>query len=385
MSSKKTILFFHQSSDLYGSDKTLLQLVKGLNKNLYHPVVVLPSKGPLYDALFQLDIQLIVTPVLNIHKKMFTIKSLLGLPYHLVKSILKLNRTLKHTHIDIIQSNTTVVLLGFIYAKLKGITHFWHIHEVMEKPKVAVFFFPRLVNFCADKVIFNSKTTMDSFCTVKPKLKSKSIVIYNGLERFSTNLDVNQIKDKKQKFNIAQDHLVISLVGRFNNNKGHELLLKSFSRIIKKQKNIYLLFTGSAVKGKGILFENIQKTIQKQGLNEKVIILPFQNNIWDIWDITDIAVVPSTIKESFGLVALEAMLSSKPVVATDYGALSEVIIHNKTGLLFKLNDVDDLTYKLQTLITKESLRSQLGQNAKRDAQKRFSLAAYINQFEALYK
>ena len=90
MSSKKTILFFHQSSDLYGSDKTLLQLVKGLNKNLYHPVVVLPSKGPLYDALFQLDIQLIVTPVLNIHKKMFTIKSLLGLPYHLVKSILKL-------------------------------------------------------------------------------------------------------------------------------------------------------------------------------------------------------------------------------------------------------------------------------------------------------
>ena len=98
MSAKKIILFIHQSSDLYGSDKALLFLVKNLNGNLFSPIVVLPRKGLLYDELIKSNIRVIITPVLNIHKKMFNFKGLFGFPFFLIKSILKLNKELKGIH-----------------------------------------------------------------------------------------------------------------------------------------------------------------------------------------------------------------------------------------------------------------------------------------------
>jgi len=382
---KKTILFVHQSSELYGSDKTLLNLVVGLDKNYFTPIVVIPSRGRLLVELKKHQIKTIITPVLNIHKKMFNIKSLVLLPYQLFKSIKTLNKALKHQKIDVIQTNTVVVMLGFIYARLKKITHIWHIHEVMEKPKAAVFLFPKLVQLFSNLVIFNSQSTKESFCENVQKLSKKSKIIYNGLDRETPSLKHKQLKQLKEKLKIHQDNLVLSLVGRYNNNKGHELLLKSFKKVVAKHKNTTLLFTGSPVKGKEHMFDHIKHKIEAYQLSKYVKVLPFQNNIWDIWDITDIAIVPSTIKESFGLVALEAMLSSKPVIATNYGALSEVVQNNETGYLFNLNDEVDLQQKIELLIKNHTKRQHFGKNGKLRALTHFTLDQYVNQFEAIYK
>jgi len=73
----KNILYIHQSTDLYGSDKALLFLVKGLDRKLYNPIVVLPNYGPLNAELDKLDIKTIVTPVINIHRRMFTLKKMM--------------------------------------------------------------------------------------------------------------------------------------------------------------------------------------------------------------------------------------------------------------------------------------------------------------------
>ena len=130
---KKNILFIHQSSDLYGSDKAMLYLVKNLDKSKFNPIVVIPSQGPLVKELEKSNIRTIITPVLNIHRKMFSLKTLVGLPFQLFKSIKVLNRELKGTPIHMVQTNTVVVLLGFIYARLKKTKHCWHIHEIRKQ------------------------------------------------------------------------------------------------------------------------------------------------------------------------------------------------------------------------------------------------------------
>ena len=156
---------------------------------------------------------------------MFNFKELFLFPIHLIKSIFKLNKELKDIKIDIIQSNTVVVILGFLYAKLKGIKHFWNIHEILESPKIAVIFFSWLVNSFSDFIIFNSLATKESFCKQQPKVEKKSIVIYNGIERdekIKTNLEIEVIK-KSVSFN--SNDIILGLIGRINQNKGHSILL----------------------------------------------------------------------------------------------------------------------------------------------------------------
>lgn len=381
---KKTILFVHQSSDLYGSDKALLVLVKKLNKDLFLPIVVLPKRGLLYDELIQEKIRVIVTPVVNIHKKMFNIKGLFSIPFVLVKSISKLHKELKNTKIDIVQSNTVVVTLGFIYAKLMGIKHYWHIHEVMDKPKIAVKIFPALVNRFSDLTIFNSETTKESFCIVKPKIKEKSIVIYNGIDREKEKLSQKELLELRKSLGFDENDIILGLVGRINKDKGHLLLLESFRKIVDKTNNVKLLFIGSSVEGKEKIFNEIKSQIKNLDLDDKVKIIPFQIDIWKFWDLIDIAITPSTIKESFCLVALESMLSEKPVIASDLGALKEVVKNNETGFLFNVNSAQSLEEKITILIENKSLRLEFGLKGKRRALNKFTSDKYISQFEKIY-
>ena len=63
----KNILFIHQSSELYGSDKTLLLLLKSIDKNKFFCTVVLPNEGPLKEELDLIGIKVIISPVLKLH------------------------------------------------------------------------------------------------------------------------------------------------------------------------------------------------------------------------------------------------------------------------------------------------------------------------------
>ena len=384
MTEKKTILFVHQSSDLYGSDKALLLLVKNLNNKLFTPIVVIPRKGPLLNELKKNNIKTIITPVINIHKRMFNFKELFLLPFNLIKSIFKLNKELEDFNIDFIQSNTVVVTLGFIYAKLKRKKHFWHIHEVLESPKIVAIFFSWLVKTFSDFTIFNSIATQDSFCVRQPKIKKNSIVIYNGLDREEKTVSNEELQELRKSLLFSSNDIVLGLVGRINKNKGHLLLLNAFKKIEKNKPNAKLVFIGSPVKGKEYILKDIENHIEKLNLTTKVKIIEFQNEIWKFWDIIDIAIVPSTICESFGLVALEAMLSKKPVIGSNLGALKEVIENNNTGLLFNVNNEESLINSINILMENKSQRIEYGNTGFLRAKELFTSEKYVKQFESYY-
>ena len=381
---KKTILFVHQSSDLYGSDKALLLLIKKLDKNLFRSIIVLPGKGPLYDEFIKNNFRVIITPVLHIHKRIFLTKELLLFPFNLVKSIIKLNKELKGEKIDIVQSNTVVVTLGFLYAKLNRISHFWHIHEVLDKPKIAVIIFSWFVKYFSDLTVFNSHTTQESFCKFQPSIRKNAVVIYNGIDRDETIKDAKELNELKKSLSIGINNIILGLVGRINENKGHLILLNSLTEVRRKNPSVKLIFIGSTVKGKEYVLDNLKNQIKELDLENDVIIIPFQKNIWKFWDIIDIAIVPSTIPESFGLVALEAMLSKKPVIASNLGALKEVVQDHKTGLLFNVDEVESIVKSVNLLIENKKLRLAYGEAGLERAKSVFTLEKYINQFEKIY-
>jgi len=94
-----------------------------------------------------------------------------------------------------------------------------------------------------------------------------------------------------------------------------------------------------------------------------------------------VAVVPSTEPEPFGMVAIETMLASKPVVAANHGGLTEIVIHNETGFLVELNNIIALKEALEKLINNLELRISFGKNGLQRAKENFSIQNYVTKIE----
>lgn len=378
----KYIVFIHQSSELYGSDKTLYALVKATKKNSnYEPLVVLPEHGPLNELLKQNGIEVITMPVLKVSRSMFKLSVIVTIPFKVLKLTRNLHKALKGRDLEFIHSNTIAVLLGAFYAKLYGVKHLWHIHEIIEKPKSISKLFSWLIYHLSDLVVYNSKATMTFWCEKKNKLTKKSQVILNGLDRTSEPLPLSKrIVLRKQLFNANKNDLVIALIGRINKWKGQQLLLESFKELNKHHEHIKLVFVGSTFKGMEFLHEELKTKIKAYDLENKCKIVPFQKEIFPVWDSIDIAVVPSTEPEPFGLVAVEAMLCKKPVVAANHGGLKEIVANHNTGYLFEPNNIKDLTSKISLLIKSPHNIKSFGENGYQRAISTFSLQAYEEQF-----
>jgi len=377
------ILYIHQSAELYGSDKTLLYLVSEIKQKGFNPIVVLPSKGPLYDELEKFKVEIIIAPVLKISRKMYTFWNIVSLPFQIFQSFSIINKQLKGKRIDIVHSNTLAVLTGAFYAKKYRIKHIWHVHEIITHPKLISDLFPKVVNYFSDTVVFNSLATQDFMVNKNPKLIKKSKVVLNGFDRLTSVSSPEEISDfRKKYYNASKTDIIIALVGRISRWKGQQLLLNAFSKI--ENLNVKLAFVGSAPPNQEFFLESLQEKIKEYRLEEKVVILPFQNDIWKVWDSIDIAVVPSTEPEPFGLVAIEAMLASKPVVAACHGGLKEIVIDNETGFLIEPNDENVLKEMLAKLVVDKNLREDMGSKGNEKARESFSLKRYVEDFVKLY-
>ncbi len=366
----KTILYFHQSAELYGSDKTLLQLVIGMSKKGHKVIVIVPEEGPLTGEFQNFNIKYIVSPVLKLSRDMFTLKKLSLFVYHFFSSTKTIRRETKNLNIDCIHSNTLAVLLGAFYAKLFRIKHLWHVHEIIQHPKLFHHIYSFLLKNFSYNIVFNSKATSDHW-KIK-KSKTLQHIVYNGIENPNKLFTTDEIKAfRKKKLNINSKSTVITLIGRISRLKGHQLLLRAFENACKGRNDCVLLYIGEPPNGQEHFQVELEQLIESSPKKDSVRILPHQKNINKIYAITDIVVVPSTEPESFGMTALEAMIAEKPVIAAGHGGLLEIIEHNKTGLIFEA-------------LNENALRKRIVIKAKERAIKKFPLKKYINSFEEIY-
>jgi glycosyltransferase involved in cell wall biosynthesis len=374
----KNILFIHQSSELYGSDKTLLLLLKSIDKQKFLCTVVLPTQGPLKEELDLIGIKVIIAPVLKLHRNIFRLKFAILFYKDFFSSLSTLKKLHKENKFDLVYSNTLAVLAGAFFAKKYKIKHIWHVHEIIEHPKLIAWIYPKLLYYFSNLIICNSEATKQNIDSREKNNSQKTIVIYNGIDIYDSE---KQPYLHKSGLVYLESDIIITLVGRINRMKGHHWLLKTFSEYFKDFKNVKVLIVGSPVKNQEFYLHNIERYIVSNNLSETVKIIPFTTNLNAIWSITDIAVMPSTEKESFGLVALEAMMAKKPVVASNHGGLTEIVVDSKTGFLVEPNNIVDLKEALEKLINNPELRNTFGENGFKRAVENFSVQNYVSKIE----
>jgi len=135
--------------------------------------------------------------------------------------------------------------------------------------------------------------------------------------------------------------------------------------------------------GEGPEKEKAELLCDKLGISEKVIFFGQSNEIDKILCFTDLFLLPSET-ESFGLAALEAMVSGVPVISSNTGGIPEVNREGVTGFLSNVGDVEEMSKNaIYVLSDTERLRT-FKENARKEAEK-FDIHNIVPQYEAIYQ
>lgn len=187
---------------------------------------------------------------------------------------------------------------------------------------------------CADKIVSVSKFTKKQIVDTYGISPEKIDVIYNGIELNEQTFTEKELEESRKQFGIPQKPVIL-FVGRIDDHrKGLDVLLKSFKIVLEKIDCILL------VVGKGDQTEARTLATSMEFL-DNVFFTGFVDDITlkKCYQLCDVYAIPSRL-EGFGLTVLEAMVAGKPVVATNVGAISELIKNKENGILVESQDID---------------------------------------------
>ncbi|MGO4527674.1 N-acetyl-alpha-D-glucosaminyl L-malate synthase BshA [Paenibacillus sp. 2TAF8] len=149
-------------------------------------------------------------------------------------------------------------------------------------------------------------------------------------------------------------------------------------RQVQEQVPAKLLFVGE-----GPDLPKIQCKIKELGLSEKVHFLGRQDDVAQVISMADILMLPSE-KESFGLVALEAMACGVPTIGSEAGGIPELVLHGKTGFLSPIGDTKSMAENAIRLLTNESLAADIREACLHRAHHDFCNDSIRQEYEQIY-
>ena len=181
----------------------------------------------------------------------------------------------------------------------------------------------------------------------------------------------------------AEDRAVfcIGYAGRITRDKGLDVLLEAFNRFAQVYPNTKILFAGSDDKN---YLDKVLEYIHKNNLNDKIELLGHVNDMDAFYKSLDVFVLPSVVREAFGLVLCEAMYCELPVITTDSGAQGEIISDGVDGYIVKKNSVEALFEAIIRLYINHEERRKLGRNAKKKIENNFTMKQYLIKINNLY-
>ena len=164
--------------------------------------------------------------------------------------------------------------------------------------------------------------------------------------RFSSINENHQqfISETKNKFQIKDADITFVFCGKFEYKKNPLLLLKAFNKLA--QPNVHLIFVGNGA---------LENEMKEEAKNNKLIhFLPFQNQSFmpAVYRLGDVYCLPSKGPgETWGLAVNEAMACSSAVLVSDKcGCAADLVKDGVNGYIFKSNNLQDLTEKLELMV-----------------------------------
>lgn len=207
-------------------------------------------------------------------------------------------------------------------------------------------------------------------------------VIHHGIDtgRFHPSGDKPAAR---QKLGLSADKAIVGCFGRVRHQKGTDLFVDAMIRLLPDNPDWIAVIAGRATAAHSAFEAGLKQRVEQAGLGQRILFVGEQTNIPDWYRTLDLFVAPQRW-EGFGLTPLEAMASGVPVVATDVGAFSELILPGETGRVVASDSLDALIDGIAPYLAAPALLEAQGAKALAHVLSDFAIEREVTALARVY-
>ncbi|NJD63408.1 MAG: glycosyltransferase family 4 protein [Deltaproteobacteria bacterium] len=378
------VLFVSHDAGMWGAQRTLLALLSGIDRSVCSPLLILPYDGPMRRRAEELRIPVFETPLVHwipvsagmsarrrvrhLSRFLKTLRSRCG----------AIERLIADHGIDLVYTNTVTCAEGAIAARNTRIPHVWHIHEHLAGNRELAPLFPRRA-YCAavgslsKSVVFCSRSLARAY----PQLARKASVVHNGLavppvrDRDAARAEANRTLD------LDPGAKLVAAAGALHPGKDYLTLLDAAQQVaLSGAETVFLIAGAGSESYTGMLRERIEEL----RLGSRVRLLGWRDDLQDLLAAVDVLVI-SSVQESFGLTAIEALAAETPVVSTRCGGPEEILENGSAGLLVPVKDPMAMADAIVRLLRDPELRRRMGERGRARVIEHFGVDRYVRELQ----
>lgn len=354
-----------------GAEQQLLELVRGLDKERFRPIV-----APLYPG-GALEAEFLAIPGVEV-------ESLDRRGKYDPLPLWRIARLLRERQVDVVQPFLSPsTFFGLLPALIVGtpvkvVTERCGVRRQRGYGNRAYRSAEDLLSRFANAIVPNSYAG-ERMLLERGLPRSKISVIYNGIneERLLANRDTVALL--RERSGAPARGTLIGILASLTPAKGHDVLIRAMALMREQIPEVRL-----AIVGDGPSRQSLETLTDELHLTEHVIFFGYQRNVADFLAAFDLLVSASRDNEGCSNSILEAMAARVPVIATDVGGNRELIEHGETGLLVPVGDERALAEAVVQLLRAPLKMERVARGAREMITRQFSLERMVRDYEALY-
>ncbi len=284
-----------------------------------------------------------------------------------IKSYKQLKKIINEGNYDIVHCNTPMggitTRLAARKARKKGTkvfytAHGFHFYEGAPKKNWLVFY-PIEKYFAkhfTDKLI---TITKEDYNLANSKFKTDVCYIHGLGINYQKYCNVSKLskEELRKKYGYDDCSCIFLCVGELNKNKNQSTVIKAMSKVVSKLPDSKLLIAGN-----GPLDQELKDLVKELGLEKNIDFLGYTLELDKYLAISDIS-VSFSYREGLPFNIMEAMLCERPVIASYNRGHRELIENDKTGIIVKSMDINEISEKMIMLAIDEQMKEKFTRNA----------------------
>jgi len=364
----------------------VLRLVRDISQYGYNPLLVCQGETPLTNAVREFGISTIIEPFPNALNR-YNRELISGL-WHTIWQILpalvewnaRLMRRLKQECVSIVWCSNLRAVLTLLPLKLAWRKPLiWNMWLGTEFGYLTPILYTSGL-FLADLVVTEYEhQPVDLFPAVARRIfKWKFRFVYTGI-------DLEEFENFSNEGSAHPRGIFrIGTLCRITPRKGLECLIQAFASLSDRFPQLQLHIFGEPMSEGDVAYQSqLQDLASQSGIRDKVHFNGWSDNPRQALSTLDLY-VSSSLAEGLPGAVREAMAMSKPVVATDVGGTSEVIVHGLSGILVPPAQPESLAAAIETLLADPDRAKAIGREARKRVEELFSAQSFVQNYARVF-
>ena len=309
---RPSLLVAHPGAELYGADRVLLESATALATR-FDVTVALPGPGPLVAELEARGLRVELCPMPVLRNSALRPRGFLRLVADGARGLVPALRLLRRHGAGVYVSTLTLPSWPLL-ARLAGRRSVNHVHEAERSAPPLLRRGMAVCPALSDRVVANSRFTLETLAEVVPRLRRRSSVVHNAVPGPAQPVPPRTELERP---------LRLLYVRRLSPRKGPQVAVTALRDLLRQGVDARLSLVGSVFPGYEWFEAELRASVADAGVADRVEFLGFQADVWPHLAAADVVLVPSIGDESFGNTVVEAVLAARPLVVSAHSGLRE--------------------------------------------------------------